>query len=107
MTVGTLVTIFPKFLVNPLSDIFHLPKQSVSIVFVLFFFSLAKDNIIFFDKMLKPRKKIVSLEVNTGFSVLIANPSSLNNLMVSVILSSQTWYVSLRRYESSKYIIEL
>ena len=107
MTVGKLVTIFPKFLINPLSDILHLPKKSVSIVFALFFFSLVNDNIIFFDKLLKPRKKIVSLEVNTGFSVLITNPSSLNNLMVSVILSSQDWYVSLRRYESSKYIIEL
>ena len=60
MTVGKLATIFPKILLaNSLRDILHLRKQSVSIVFILFFFSTVNDNVIFFDEMIKPRKTIV------------------------------------------------
>ena len=59
MTAGKLATIFPKILANSLRDILHLPKQSVSIVFILFFFSAVNDNVIFFDQMIKPKKTVV------------------------------------------------
>ena len=59
MTAWRLVTIFPKILANSLGDILHLPKQSVSIVLFLFFFSSVNDNVKFFDKKLEQRKTIV------------------------------------------------
>ena len=59
MTTGKLATIFPKILANSLRDILHLPKQSVIVFFVLFFFSSVNDNVIFFDEIIKPRKTIV------------------------------------------------
>ena len=90
-----------------LRDILHFPKQSISIVFILFFFSSVNDSLIFFDEKIKPRKTIVWLELNTDFSVLITKPSSLSNLMVSEILLRQSWYVSPWIYESSTYTTEL
>ena len=95
VTVGKLATIFPKILGNSLRDVLYLHKHSVSIVFILFFFSSVNDSVIFFDEIIMTRETIVWLGVNTDFSVWITKPSSLSNLMVSEILSRQAWYVSL------------
>ena len=56
MTAGELATIFFKILANFLIDILYLHKQSVSIVFILFFFSSVNDGVMIFDKIIKPRK---------------------------------------------------
>ena len=52
MTAGKLATIFPKIL----GDTLYLHKQSVSIVFILFFFSSVNDSVMFFDEIIKPKK---------------------------------------------------
>ena len=69
MTAGKLATIFPKILGNSLRDTLYLHKQSVSIVFILFFSSV-NDSVMFFDEIIKPKKtKQGFLMVNTDFSV--------------------------------------
>ena len=56
MTAGKLATIFPKILGNSPRDTLYLHKQSVSIVFILFFFSSVNDSVMFFDEIIKPKK---------------------------------------------------